>query len=325
MWAFDAFTGKCRLCGSSDGQRLCGAERLFGRGQSLYRCASCAGVYLAPDFDDRTLETFYKSEYRRLFPSEAAKTYDEAYFAGSRMRSTAMARGDLLMPRLRVGARLLEIGSGFGGFLGCIHARRPDVELFAIEPDEANRHHMLGGAPVTFLKRGEIAGHGPFDAVVSFHAVEHLKDPGAWLGEVNAALAPGGFVAIEVPDVLAPWRRWTYVHPAHLSYFSRQSLGRLLERSGLAVESVGDHPAGSVLADTIWAVAGRGPSAGAPVFAPPGREEIERLDAHIFRYRWRFGTAVRTSIRRMLVAALGPEKFGSILRARRRLALVMKG
>jgi hypothetical protein len=71
--------------------------------------------------------------------------------------------------------------------------------------------------------------------------IEHLEDPGAYLAEIARVLPDAGLLALTTGDIgslLARFQgpRWRQIHPpTHLWYFSRETLGRALERFKLDV------------------------------------------------------------------------------------------
>ena len=81
---------------------------------------------------------------------------------------------------------------------------------------------------------------GGFGAVVMADVVEHLPDPGGALDRVAAWLAPGGVLALALPDAGSPVARglgahWWSILPTHVQYFTRGSLEILLSRHGFHV------------------------------------------------------------------------------------------
>jgi SAM-dependent methyltransferase len=76
-----------------------------------------------------------------------------------------------------------------------------------------------------------------YDAVVLGDVLEHLTDTSAALDRVATLLAPGGVIALELPDagsrvarLLGP--RWWSVIPTHIHYFTRDSAATMLRRHG---------------------------------------------------------------------------------------------
>jgi SAM-dependent methyltransferase len=88
---------------------------------------------------------------------------------------------------------------------------------------------------------------GEFTAVVLGDVIEHLARPGDALDRASELLAPGGVLALELPDsgslvARLLGRRWWSVIPTHLQYFTRASITRLLERHGYRVLYLGTDP-----------------------------------------------------------------------------------
>jgi SAM-dependent methyltransferase len=87
------------------------------------------------------------------------------------------------------------------------------------------------------------AEDGTFDAVVMLQLIEHVEDPAVIARRVFSLLRPGGVFVIETPN-LAGWdyrlfkRRWWghYHFPRHFNLFSTESLTRMLEGAGFAID-----------------------------------------------------------------------------------------
>ncbi len=78
---------------------------------------------------------------------------------------------------------------------------------------------------------------GHFDAVVMGDVLEHLPRAGEALDRVSELLAPGGVIALELPDAGSRvarllGRRWWSVIPTHIHYFTRSSAATMLTRHG---------------------------------------------------------------------------------------------
>jgi SAM-dependent methyltransferase len=84
---------------------------------------------------------------------------------------------------------------------------------------------------------------GSVDAVVLADVIEHLFDPAATLREIHRVLKPGGRLLLLTPDVGSAMARlvgprWWGLLDDHYFYFSRQTLQRVLEREGFAIERI---------------------------------------------------------------------------------------
>ena len=92
-----------------------------------------------------------------------------------------------------------------------------------------------------------LSADGLFDHVVSTEVIEHLYAPHELADFCFAALRPGGKLAISTPYhgylknlALSVMGKWDFHHTAHwhgghIKFWSRQTLGALLERSGFRI------------------------------------------------------------------------------------------
>ncbi len=316
----------CRCCGATVDQHDEGRERFLDAGQHLMRCGQCGVGYLAPDFTDAALNNFYANHYRHLFLFDATAQHDDFFFKHTLHRESAAARAVLVAQQLPPQAKVLEIGSGFGSFIGQLYHVRPDVKFYAIEGDVRHRNLLLDGAEVTFLKREEIQAHAPFDAIAAFHVVEHMKDPVQDVAYFAKALTADGLMAIEVPDSLADWNSWFFVQPAHVSYFTPAALRRMLQRAGVRIATLGQHPGGAPFTAMIWATIGKGQGELA-AFSPATVEENAHFEQHIAQYRYGPKQALRKTLKVLAVRLFGAHFIGArqrhkVYRAQRILYIV---
>jgi SAM-dependent methyltransferase len=81
----------------------------------------------------------------------------------------------------------------------------------------------------------------PVEVVCAFHVLEHVDDPRDFLATARAALTPGGWLALEVPNIASASAvraggSWAHLQPGcHRWHFSPQSLTRLVEDCGFLV------------------------------------------------------------------------------------------
>jgi SAM-dependent methyltransferase len=141
-------------------------------------------------------------------------------------------------PPWRGQGRYLDVGCGSGGSLGVAQVlgwQVAGIEMDAAAADKARRfaHEVHVGdvlaAPFSA---------GRFDVVTAFHVLEHVADPVVVVRRMLQWLAPDGLAIIEVPNAGGLGARlfgraWSGLElPRHLSHFTPESLGRVVQQAG---------------------------------------------------------------------------------------------
>lgn len=225
---------RCLLCGRHAPRPF---DRRTFRGHTVvnWRCGFCGLVYQSPRPDAPELEAFYAREYRALYEGETGP--------GPRDLAIQAGRADGLLhfvrDRIPPPKRHLDVGCSTGALLrrfrlhfGC--------RAVGVEPDEAHRAHARahGLAVVPRLEDLRQDGVPPFDLVSLIHVLEHLPDPPAYLSRLRAgALAPGGWLLLEVPNLYAH----NCFEVAHLFSFSPHTLRETLRQAGFEVVEIRPH------------------------------------------------------------------------------------
>ncbi|MEH1127933.1 class I SAM-dependent methyltransferase [Micromonospora sp. CPCC 206061] len=179
-----------------------------------------------------------------------AQLYTEAYYetdgyesyftsAGQR-RFEASRRLRWLLSVVRPSS-LLEAGPAGGFFLEA--ARRVGISVAGVEVSEVAARFAREelGVPVRQGCFETVAPVDPVEAVCAFHVLEHVEDPRVFLRAARDALVPGGWLALEVPNIASAaahrlGRSWPAVAPAyHRWHFSPPTLTRLLADCGFLV------------------------------------------------------------------------------------------
>lgn len=139
-----------------------------------------------------------------------------------------------------------------------------------------------------------------FDAIVMGDVLEHLTRAGEALDRVAGLLAPGGVLALELPDAGSRvarllGRRWWSVIPTHVHYFTRGSAETMLARHGYTPLYVATDPKAFTVRYYLDKIGGYSPALGrALVGAASAAGLAERMWTPDFRDR-------------MLLIARGPQ------------------
>lgn len=145
---------------------------------------------------------------------------------------------------LRPDARVLEIGSGDGRFLDRLRRRGADV--VGIEPSAAGRARSEARG-IAASAAGVEAFAPPadaFDAVIAWHALEHLDEPAEALRRARDWVRPGGLLVVAVPNrdslqARIGGDRWFHQDvPRHRTHFTTAGAEAIVERTGFGIERV---------------------------------------------------------------------------------------
>jgi len=201
-------------------------------------CARCGLVQVSPLPSEGDLADYYATEYRRLYRPEpvgghepGTAEYEAALDAG------AEAYADLLVEQLGLGpaSRVLEVGCG-DGRLSAALGRRVGAVL-ACELDVDERLKAWGrDVDVRWPSLAQAVESGEtFDAVISSHVLEHLREPIAALEAMASVLTVDGVIWAEVPNIRHPYGDLTtyYWQRAHLYSFSPETVALTALRAGL--------------------------------------------------------------------------------------------
>lgn len=194
----------------------------------VVRCQSCEHMQLDSFPRSEELESAYAVAESFSYVDEEAGQRETARMILERVERFASPPG-----------RFLDLGCWVGFLLS--EAERRGWDPLGVEPSEfASRfaREELGLEVQTADLLAADLEEGSFDAVFLGDVIEHLIEPVQALSHIRGLLAPGGVVALTLPDAGSRiarllGRRWWSVIPTHLHYFTRESIFRALERAGL--------------------------------------------------------------------------------------------
>jgi 2-polyprenyl-3-methyl-5-hydroxy-6-metoxy-1,4-benzoquinol methylase len=143
---------------------------------------------------------------------------------------------------------ILDVGCGWAQALHYFHRKGASCYGFDPAPEAAEYGRSQGLNVVTAgMETMDVFEGKKFDVVTLFNVLEHLADPVAVLTEIRTrVLKPGGLLIIDVPNEFNAFQtcarevhnlsEWWVAPPAHLNYFSRDSLVQLLEGTDYQVK-----------------------------------------------------------------------------------------
>ena len=188
----------CNYCGCEEYDIIARYTRL--ERNNVLQCKNCGLVYLEIKKDKKEIESFYSSsEYRKdaTMPVQSAEEhfYDKVTQHDTESRILFISNNIDISDK-----KILEIGSASGGLLEKL-LDYDAKEVIGIELDkEYSKFAQERGFKVITRSIEELNFKEEFDAVVSFHTLEHVHDPMAVIKAVYAALNPDGSFLGEVPN-----------------------------------------------------------------------------------------------------------------------------
>lgn len=208
----------------------------------IERCAGCGLAMVNPAPLSVELARFYAtSGHGQEGPPNSAE--DILARETAHPNSTLDARRMLsTIQSLRGEGRLLDVGCGYGFFSR--EAKELGFAVTALELGATERAvaAKIAGINALAVPFEEYAGamHA-FDVILMSQVLEHVLDVNVWIERARGLLVKGGVLAIALPIFDSVFRlvlgvRDPYIiPPAHLNFFTRDSLTQLLEKHGFEI------------------------------------------------------------------------------------------
>lgn len=168
----------------------------------------------------------------------------------SRWTYSSMIRREMLkhMKPHRVDINVLDIGCAYGGNLMLIGSYLPEAMLYGVDIDEASVqaakvYGQVICADIEELEKDE--WQNKFDYILIGDCLEHLRNPWLVLKKLAGYLQPLGEVLISLPNInhisvlrkllqgKFPYEAAGILDRTHLRFFTRESIGEMLDIAGL--------------------------------------------------------------------------------------------
>ena len=198
----------------------------------IMKC-TCVLLWLSsgasPEFVSRVNKADYEEEFVRMNAEAQAGLARECQRHVGRIK------------QFKQHGRLLDFGSGTGDLMRVASAEGFDVE--GIDSSLAAREFTSEKYGFKVLSSLDLVSDESIDVVSLNNVLEHVPCPSQLLNNLWKKLKPGGFIYIAVPNVNG-WASkllkdsWGGYCPAHLFYYSKQTLMDLLSKHGYSVKKV---------------------------------------------------------------------------------------
>ncbi len=244
LWAIDQETGlirpdlvrarRCPVCDQPPSQGL-----FVKDGFRHVRCPECGLIYVSLILREDVMEKYWREElaWSGILNSSPQMELDRLkYLYGLELAEDLVS-----------GRRLLDVGSGPGGFVRLAGER--GWEGTALELNVESSKKLAAEGFKVIVKNLELTDLPPhsYDLISLWEVLEHLADPKVVLREIKRLLSPGGLLLILVPNAgslvtrLLHEKSNTFGGHSHLNHFDVNSLTSLVERVGfdlIEVETV---------------------------------------------------------------------------------------
>lgn len=202
-------------------------------------CAGCGVQFLDPMMSQEEENAYYRDYYQK----QKSRQFTDLSLDDIQSRALLHYEKfrDIYSAILVEVERLLEIGSGTGGFVRFVRTNFPHIEVVALERDLVNREFIRKSCQNTqCVENIEGIKERRFDAICGFGVFEHLRDGLGFLREVQPLLRNGGVLALNVPNKehalvydysLEEFKRFTYMKQHYFSY-TEKAFELLASKSG---------------------------------------------------------------------------------------------
>lgn len=154
----------------------------------------------------------------------------------------------LVLDGLKGDEKILEIGSGAGGFLGTLHNKKFDITGLELN-EKTVRDGKAKGLKIHYqtIQDHAVENPGKYDLVCSFQVVEHIAEIKSFIQASLDCLKPGGKMIISVPNndsYISTEFNLLNTPPHHMGLWREQSLRNLDNIFGTKVTDIHFSPLG---------------------------------------------------------------------------------
>lgn len=221
------------LCGANKSSIVETKDR-YGIDQKIVLCDDCGLMRADPYYDDKTTNSFYENEYRKIYRNPNHRSVADFF-------KEQTGFGQYIFEFLEKNyfkngihnKKVYEVGCGAGGILQTF--KNAGNEVAGCDFDE--EYLNFGKANGLNLLKGDVAELEklePADIVILNHTLEHIKHPKETLLKIRNILKSDGVLYIALPGIYYIHDTYhgklkSYLQNAHVWYFTIKTLTSLLQ------------------------------------------------------------------------------------------------
>ena len=224
-------TDQCQACNSHNIHKMENYYDIHG----LMSCSNCGFVFMERIPTEHELNKYYGDRYKAIKSSS-----HEFYSTDLNKKSYSLLLDEF--EKSRKTNKIIDAGCGFGAFL--IEAKKRGWDCYGTEyaQESVDYCHSIGLEKVIVGGlENKIFENNEFDVITSFEVIEHLTDIKTYLSDIKKRLRVGGVIYLTTPNFNSLNRyyertNWRVIeYPAHLSYFTKSSLNKILTGNGFSL------------------------------------------------------------------------------------------
>lgn len=206
----------------------------------LQQCTACGFVLTNPRPDKNELAHYYRSENYISHSDTSSGLLPRIYRTARRLtlawKYELIERHTLTKPK-----KLLDYGCGTGAFLD--ECARKKLSVTGVEPSPEARTTAIRKTKAPIFPDLATVDDS-YDAITLWHVLEHVPELHQTILKLKTLLNENGTMFIAVPNLQSPDAKkykenWAgYDVPRHLWHFSRDTMGRVINKHHLKIEAI---------------------------------------------------------------------------------------
>lgn len=234
-------TVPCCICKGNEFELLSEKDR-YGLYVPISICKECGLIQTNPRMSQQSYNTFYKSEYRKLYVGTETPTqnfFKQQYFRGVNIFHYLKRHG--AFSEIKSIPFIFEVGCGAGGILKYFQDMGCRVKGIDLDEEYINFGKKNHGLDLSVGVISETQLDISPDIIIYCHVLEHILQPLQELKNVYNKLGKAGIIYIEVPGIKNllysnEMDFLRYLQNAHTYHFTLTTLNNLLKANGFRLK-----------------------------------------------------------------------------------------